>query len=385
MKDRQVELWKGREVYIMELLFKNHVPIANKWLIVFSGINKSATKNGKKQYEQHAFHIPKEWISIKWTRSLINQTLCYLGLTDSKGVLGVVSTEDIAAKINCSSRTVKENNKQLVELGLIEVDNLWGEYLNIRFSKYKEDFLDLYPSNKEEDKGQALDVLAEDERDIPHRSRTGYTMIKRESLFELFEINNVNELKIACRALYIYEKEVNMAGKETAYITYSDLKGILPKYYAYKAQIKKGFSSLRKLFTYNPLEKEQVINDLLANQKVTPSILEKAKNTFMIGFKLLKEKDSRYIHNKEMDVAYDCFSQFCVDTQIKMIPPYQQSSLVREFGLIAVKDGIAEIMDLFDQSYSEARNAMIDGIDHEPIQTLRKFIKKHYEGKISVC
>lgn len=369
----------------MKLLFKNHVPIANKWLIVFSGLNKNANKNGKKQYEQHDFHIPKEWLSIKWTRSLISQTLCYLSLADSKGSVGVVSIEDIATTISCSVRTVKDNDSQLVKLGLIQKERLWGEFVNIRFVNYKENFLDLYQDlNGQVVNGKVNDILSEEDRDIPHYSRTGYTMIKKESLFELFKIKNVNELKIACRALYIYEIEVNVGGNDSAHMTYNDFKGILPKYYAFKFNIKKGFAALKKLFSYKPLEKQHVIQGLLTNQKVTPTLLQKLKNTFVISFNLLKERDSRYIHKRETNKAFDYFYSFCQTTNINHIPSFQQSVLVREFGLPVVKAALTEMLELFQQGYSSTRSAMVDGIDSEPIQTLRKFMKKHYEGKIDL-
>lgn len=370
----------------MELLFKNHIPIANKWLIIFSGINKNAIlKNGKKQYEQHAFHIPKEWLSIKWTRSLIKQTLCFLALTDSKGNIGVISLEQIAKIIHCSTRTVKENLQQLHNLGLLETQTLWGEYRTLRFLNYKENFLDLYPVAQNETKtGQTFEVLSDEDREIPHHSYTGYTTIKQEALLELFDMKNINELKLACRAIYLYEKEVNIAGNEQAYLTYTDLKGILPKYYAFKAQIKKGFQALKKLFDYQTLEKEQVIKGLLSNQKTTPSLLEKLKNPFLIGFTFHKDKDSRYIQKKDQDEAFFSFMLFANEMKIKPISYDQQASLISEFGLFAVKDGLQEILDLFHQPYSGVRSTMMDAIDTKPIQTLRKYIQKHYMEKITL-
>lgn len=372
----------------MELLFKNHIPVANKWLITFSGINRNAIqKNGKKQYEQHAFHIPKEWLSIKWTRSLIKQTLCFLGLADSKGNIGIVSLEQIASTIGCSKRTAKDNLQPLKSLGLLEIETLWGDYITLRFQNYKQNFLDLYPgkSKTASDMNPAAShILPEEDRDLPHHSYTGYTTLKKEALFELFKIKNINELKLACRSIYLCEKEVNVSGNQQAYLTYTDLKGILPKYYAFKAQLKKGFQSLKKLFHFQTFEKEQVVQGLLSNQKITPSLLEKVKSPFLIGFSFHAEKDSRQIQKRELNEAYYAFFNFTTEIKIKPIPYDQQASLISEFGLFAVKDGLQEILNLFRQPYSHARSAMIDAIDTEPIQTLRKFISNHYKEKIAL-
>ncbi|KAA6446977.1 hypothetical protein [Bacillus swezeyi] len=366
----------------MELQFRNHTPIANKWLIVLSGINKLAKdKQGKKLYEQHHFHIPKSWLTVRWTRTLIKQTIAYLSLSDSKGQLGVIPLNKLSSTIGCSIRTVVNNNKVLESLELIKVNSLWGNLVSIELKDYKENFLDLYPDKSDRKQHHGAEILSEEE--VPHYSKTGYTTIKREAIFDLFKINNVNELRMACRALYIYEKEVNVGGNETAHITYQDLKGILPKYFAFKANIKKAFSVLKSLFSIQPLEKEDIAETLLTNQKATPSLIEKLKSPFIIMFSVRDDKDSRHIHKREYIEGGIVLDSFCFETKIKPIPEIQQQSLIFEFGLETVRRAIRNMLTIFNDGYTEERSKLVDGLDFKPIQTLRNYMKQYQGGHIA--
>lgn len=368
----------------MKLLFKNHVPVANKMLILFSGLNKNAVdRNGKKVYELHHFNIKKRWASITWTKSLIKQTIAYLSLTDRHGSIGVISMNQLGNEIQTSTRTIKNNNRKLEAIGLIKAKTLWGDFISVEFVNYRENCLDLFTDSKAGSAITNVDLFT-DEEEVTYYSHTGYTTIKDTALQDLFAIKNVNELRMACRSLYIYEKEVNVGKKSTAVITYKDFKGILPNYYAYKASIKRGFSAIKKLFPHSALEKENVLHTLLETQKTTPSLLQKLESNFAISFNVNPLRDSRHVLNKEVAASYVSFEAFCHFVNIKPLHEVQQRSLIIEFGLDTVKEAINEMYELFNSPFSAERCEFIDGIDSEPIKTMRKFMKKHQGGQIAI-
>lgn len=358
----------------MKLEFRNHTPIANKWLIVFSGINKNAVdKNGKKLYEQHAFHIPKRWISVKWSRSMIKQMLAYMALSDSEGNAGVIHLDTLATYIGCSTKTVQNNNRTFEALQLIERTELWSNLVCIKLSNYRENFLDLYASPI---KGGSLTIAnpGSESAETKYYSRTGYTTIKREAMLELLGLLNVNELRIACRSLYLFEKEVNVGGNPKAYLTYNDLKGILPKYYVFKANIKKTFKYLSTLFNFKTLEEKEIIESLNKSHESIPLQLQKLKSRFMVSFQLHEQKNSRLTLQEEIKEADSAFDLFFLETKVRSISNEQKSSLVSEFGIAKISQALDQITTIIKGNYSPTRSKLLDDLESTPVKSIKNYI-----------
>lgn len=354
----------------MNLVFRNKTLIANKWLVLLSGLKKKRVLiNGVRDTEKHYFGIPDRWAEISWTKSLIKQVLAYLGLTDSKGDLGIVDMEELSQFINCSVRTIRNNNKTLESLGLIHVEYLYGELCRVVFMNYKEDFLDLYETT---------------------RNSTGYTSIQREALFDLFKINDVNQLRIACRALYVHEKEVHLEGNPTALLTQEDFKDFLPRYVSFRPVLARKVRSLRFLF-----EKVEVIDtrkkkaDILTDYKQSPTLTEKLKSSYMVAFKLKEQKDSRIMDRVEEDaVSYSIF--FGVNNLHKEIGIERVSfqtllELTRDYGRIPVERAVSDLLNYWKNKMDEVSETLfrvrkeVDKLrftDH-PVGYFRKIFKEY--------
>lgn len=352
----------------MNLLFSNHIKVANKWLVLLSGFNKNAVdQNGKKVYEYQYFNIPKSWRETKWNKVMIKQVLAYLGLANSQGDLGVVDLEELASILHCSVRSLKNNNKTLLELNLIEVEDLYGQLVHIKLVDYLHIFLDLHPSG---------------------RNSTGYTKIKKEALFELFKLNKITAIRIVCRALYEHETNVNTGAYNSILLDSETLRGFLPKYATYKPVIKKIVRTIRGLFC--DVEFYNVRNDrdeLLHKYKQTPLFIRKLKSAYILNLKLDPNKDSRYIAEKETNVFKDneIITNLQKETSVIPIDPKSFSELVYEFGRGVVEKAIDEFTTYFKNGKHES-SEILKTIETDfrefwftenPIGPLRKILKKY--------
>lgn len=354
----------------MNLVFRNKVLIANKWLVLLSGLKrKKVLINGIRDTEKHYFRIPDAWAETSWTKSLIKQVLAYLGLTDSNGDLGVIDMEELSKFIHCSVRTIRNNNKTLESLGLIRVEYLYGELCRVVFVNYKEDFLDLYETT---------------------RHSTGYTSIQREALFDLFKISDVNQLRIACRALYVHEKEVHLEGNPSALLTQEDFKDFLPRYVSFRPVLERKVRKLRFLFEkIETIETRKEKSDILLNFKQTPSLFEKLKSPFMISFKLVQHKDSRAMDRVEEDAVYYSLSydflKLHKDIGIEEVPYQTLLELTRDYGKIPVQRAVSDLIHYWENKWDEVSETLsrvkkeVDKLrfaDH-PVGYLRKIFKEY--------
>lgn len=356
----------------MQLLFKNHTQIANKWLVLLSGLNKNALIiDGKKVYEKHYFNLPKEWTEIRWSKTLIKQVLAYAGLSNSEGNLGIVDLEELAEVLNCSIRSIKNNNKTLQKIGLVEVEDLYGDYVHIKLLNYVKNFLDLYEiKHNEEEK---------------YKSGRGYTTIKREALFKLFSIKNVNVLRIACRAFYLNEKEVNLAGNNSVLLTSNVLKGFLPAYFSYKPVIQRAIRPLYTLFDVSFLDVKEDKGQLLKEHKATPFLIEKFKAPYMLSLKLHKVLNSRLVQMDESIVSNPDITGIYNKTGMN-IPDYDSmNELIAEYGKTPVFEALSDIhafyqerMDLATEKLSSVLNEVKSlKWNESPIGAFRKIFKKY--------
>lgn len=358
----------------MNLLFSNHVKIANKWLVLLSGFNKNAVdKNGDKVYEYKNFNIPRSWRETRWTKTMIKQILAYLGLSNSQGVLDVIDLEELASLLNCSVRSLKNNNKTLSDLGLIEIKELYGDLVHIKLIDYLHNFLDLETGNQKS---------------------TGYTRIKKEALFDMFQIKNINVLRIACRALYLHEKEVNSGGTSTVLLDSRTLKGFLPTYFSYKPVIKRSLRKIERLFDIQFFSVKEDKENLLQRHKSTSNFIEKLNAPYIISMKLKPNKDSRLVAEMENNIFVDDLISRELFEEIGAGPVDVKSlgELVHEFGRKVVEQAHQDILAYHKKEYLNTSEASLDCFQEinklkgnfEPVGLLRKIFKKyalyHQEG-----
>lgn len=364
----------------MQLLFKNHVIIANKWLVLLSGLKKDAVNiNGKKVYEKHYFHLPDEWTNVNWTITKIKQILAYAGICDSHGDLGVVDLDELAELLHCSVRSLQNNNRFFQKIGLIRLEELYGNLVAIQLVNYNQNFRDLY-------KKTSSSNLSNDE-EKEYISRTGYTTIKREALFDLFALKKVNVLRIACRFFYLHEIEVNLGGNKTVLMESHTLKGFLPAYFSYKPVIERAIVPLRRLLEMEFLDVKVDKQTLLKEWKVTPNFIEKLKAPYLLSMKLHPTKDSRFVRQVEEDINYiDYFTlnQLYSVTKMKEVSFRSIQDLIFEYGGSVVRKAFDDIISCYQEGCEGISEAAISAFQEiknlqfnsEPVGTLRKILKK---------
>ncbi|RKO61813.1 hypothetical protein [Caldibacillus debilis] len=354
----------------MNLVFRNKVLIANKWLVLLSGLNKNPVViNGIRDTEKHYFRIPDDWAETRWTKSLIKQVLAYLGLTNSEGDLGIVDLEELADVLCCSLRTVRNNNKTLEKLNLVQVEPLYGNLARIRLLDYKANFLDL--------------------RDSGGKS-TGYTSIQREALFDLLDISKVGVLRIACRALYLHEREVHLEGNPAALLTAKDFKGFLPKYFSFRPVIERAIHSLWKLFDkIEVLDTRGKKSEILANYKQSASLMEKLKSSYMFAFRLHPTKDSRAMDVEEektasLSITYGLF-ELHKKFGVERVEYNTALELTRDYGRVPVQQAVEEISHYWQDRHDKVSETLYKVIDavkdlrftDRPVGALRKIFKEY--------
>lgn len=359
----------------MNLLFSNHIKVANKWLILLSGINKNAmNKDGKKSYEKKDFNLPKAWTAVNWSKTKMKQILAYLGLSNSKGELGVVDLEELASILQCSIRSLKNNNKTFVELGLVAVDELYGDLVHIKLINYLPTFVDIHKETSYSDEEKV-------------NSFTGYTTIKKEVLFDLFKIKNVNILRIACRLLFLYEKEVNLGGKSAVLLPSEMLKGFLPTYFSYRPIIERSIRLLNRIFNVEIFSIREDKKELLKKHKTTPSIIDKFKSPYVLSAKLHPEKDSRLVAKQEDNNIVDLNMLHTLSNTLgaKMIDDVSFGELVYEYGRKSVEQAFDDIMACYKYNLESISEVGVDTLseikklkwNNQPIQILRNIFRKY--------
>lgn len=352
----------------MNLYFRQHIRIANKWLVLFSGINQQATtENGKKVYEAQYFNLPKKWIDIKWSKTMIKQFLAYVGMSDSQGDIGIIHLEELANVLNCSVRSLKNHNKVFEQLQFIQVDPLYGDFVHVRFVRYEELILDHYETKQGE-----------------WRTRTGYTRIDQKLLFELFKITNVNVLRLTCRALFLHEKEVNLGGQQEILFTSKALKGSLPSYFTYRPVIERALKQIEHLFAISFHATPEEKKSFLTKYKPTARIIEKFKSSYILSMRLNQSLDSRAIREEELQLEtfspiFHSFRQVTQATGMESLSVSNLKELVQEYGGHVVHQTCNTLLEAMTTNQpSSMIRAELEELrwNPEPIGLLRQLFKK---------
>lgn len=162
--------------------------------------------------EANRFHIP---IRERLSKLQLKQILLYHFLNiDNNGIVKNISTKEIAKFLNCSIKTVKNNNERLVKLNYI----LYSKISNDKFSIWLTDYKNYHLTQKE--------------------GGSGYITMSKELLINLININTVNSLRLELRKLIEFDDQnIQTDEVNSGKYTYQDIKRFLPKYLHYKGAI----------------------------------------------------------------------------------------------------------------------------------------------------
>ena len=155
---------------------------------------------------------------LKFTKTQIWQFLLYHSVCDSLGLVKYISEQEIKERLLIDIRTIRDNNKFFIDNGLIGVSPVPGtKYFGLFITNYKSYF----KTKKEYGRG--------------------YLRIDSIILEKLFNINNINQLRIALRELIQNSRVNSYLDSEIKEVTlpYTKLKSFLPSYMSSPAKIKK--------------------------------------------------------------------------------------------------------------------------------------------------
>ncbi|MFF2592510.1 hypothetical protein ACFVSZ_04015 [Priestia megaterium] len=150
------------------------------------------------------------------SKSQISQLIFYHFLhVDERGIICDVSEKEIAAALNCTVRTVRNNNVVLAETELISYSRS-GKGINICIVPYPQYF---------EEHG------------------FGFMELEYTRFEELILIENVNALRLELRKELVYDNDTIKRhfnpGENTSKISFNDYKIFTPKYTHYKGMMQK--------------------------------------------------------------------------------------------------------------------------------------------------
>ncbi|MCP8967385.1 hypothetical protein [Ectobacillus ponti] len=372
-----------------QMSIKRHTLIANKLLAVMSGLNRQTKREDGYYYEKHAFGLSDAFVQIKWTASLMKQMLAYMAKCNSNGTIALVSEQQLALLMNCSVRTVQNNNRLLEAKGILTWDRLWGEYIQVTLCNYLPDFLDLHKKDDQTaDESAARESLSEAEL-ASYTSKAGYTSIADEVLYLLFKVDHVNVLRLALRALLTYEKDVNVKQETEALLSYSEVKGILPRYIGYRSAIRKMADQLRSIFQVDVFEKDDCIRTFVEDKQPKPSILEKVRDGFILSFQLFGTHDSKKQKLAEKLQAEHLFARF--EGFFRPFGRFQMPkeaiySLTHEFGVRIMEKTLQSVQhDLQLSLHGDVKtfHTMIRQLEDNLSAYLRKIASGYHQAEIS--
>lgn len=158
--------------------------------------------------------------NIRLSLNQIKQMLALYSLCDANGVLKSINKQQIANVVNCTEKTIANNNILLSKLGFITINPREKGDMSIIICNYREQY--------KPDCG-------------------GYLVMSKHMLSTLMEIKDVNALRIAIPA--IINDDMNSLFNHATKFSIKDIKKLLPDYiYTRKAVAKiiETFNSLSK-------------------------------------------------------------------------------------------------------------------------------------------
>lgn len=177
-------------------------------------------------------YIPSE---DRLSRLQLSQMILYHFLEpDKNGVIKNASIKEIAKILNCTIKTIKNNNKALMEYGFITTCNsVDNDHINILIHNY--------------------DTYHLSQKNGGH----GYIVMPKTILKEVSNISSVNALRLLIRKLLKTDNDSREAYADVkSRYTYKDINRMLPGHYNYKGIIDKEINQLNNVFKINKNTKD---------------------------------------------------------------------------------------------------------------------------------
>lgn len=266
-------------------------------------------------------------ISLRLSSSQIKQMITYYYLANSKGYVGNIKKKYIAKLINCSIKTIENNNKLLESLNFI----ITGRHSNGAFSLIINNYKSQYAKDS-----------------------SGYAVLSKTLFREILNADNVNSLRLLIQAIIkndmnsVFNRETTFSMREL------NLKQLLPAHINYVGAV------------------ENIISKLTDNVKAV--VLH---NNIVFSF---SKKCNAKALRKEKFIEYTTyFENYIEEYKIKIVNlPEQIESIINlcfEYGFSNVKQCFN---DISDQQFNVIEN--LGGYIRDKI---RKFIPLYSENLIS--
>ncbi len=184
---------------------------------------KNYIKN-KKANNDNFFGI----IDKRLSRLQLCQMLLYNALDiGPNGIIKNISEKEVASILNCTVKTVRNNNKRLAELNYIYFTKISSDRFNVLLLDYNKYHL---PANE---------------------GGRGYIVMSSETLMKLLNIKNVNSLRIAIRNLVKFDdNNVKRTKTRKTSCTYDEISFFLPNYVNHKAIIDRMLDETSSIFDF---------------------------------------------------------------------------------------------------------------------------------------
>lgn len=140
---------------------------------------------------------------LRLSATQIKQVLALFANANSGGIIKSISKSDLASAINCTEKTIENNNRVLSKLGIISISK----------------------SIVEEGK---LCIIINNYRDQYKESGSGYYVMSGEMFSTLVQIENVNALRLAIHSLI--KDDMNSVVNNVTKFSRKELKNILPSH-----------------------------------------------------------------------------------------------------------------------------------------------------------
>lgn len=258
-----------------------HVLVANKLLIAMSGLTRWTKRQEGFLYEQHHYNIPKPFLDLKWTKSRIRHLLTLLSHCDDQGVISLVENDMLANYARTSVRSLHNNLRLFESVGLIRYFVHFSGVVTIELIDYLENYRDLF-----------------EEADT-YRSKTGYTSLWCGMVRQLMDIDHVNILRVALRALVQVERDIHVQSQDKATLTYDEVRGFLPRYCGHRLAVKGMLDQLSRFFNVHLVENTKDFLSAVKENAALKRRMHTVTRPLMFHVKLEAQVDSKKIRETE--------------------------------------------------------------------------------------
>lgn len=213
------------------------------------------------------------------SKSQIKQILYYHFLmVDNQGIIKNINLNNVSKALNCSTKTIINNNKRFKALGLIGCTYIDNNLFNIVLVEYPK-----YHLSK-------------------NQGGTGYIQITQELLFELLKMDDVNALRFELRKLLRFDSDNIQASQEQSkysYYSYNEVKYCLPSQISYTGIIEKTVDKHTEAF--NTKKQDNKVLFILNNNFNAKLVKQQRETEYTNIFSELCYEKSFSIFEKDID------------------------------------------------------------------------------------